>query len=171
MFLEGGPKFDKKSEVIYLMVQIRKFIDSSGTANRDLKFYANWAIHGKALNFPLNKKYVARIFSGISEEDWGSLPVEKKSRLNNFCLLKDFSLYLCKFMSDNRLPFEFMKRDNWDSFKRTYLEIVEECFVDFPEDDNFFRLILDKDGNGPPYFRLSHRGSRKVLKIKLKNKS
>ncbi len=126
-----GTGFTDESQVVYLMVETRKFIDhiSGGTTYPVLKFYADWCVHTKkdkitleikALSEKMYAHAVATIMSqGVVAAD--------SSPIKDFVYMEDLKIELKSFLQNNGLPTGLVDdKKNWVQLVSLLVKVLEE---------------------------------------------
>jgi len=168
-FLQNHQNFKEECEVVYLLAEIRKILDSSYKA---LGFYCNWVLHiqlteqsakyiSDKFNNNMGVEYLAELKKGMESHD-------------DFFKLEDLKSELKSFFTDEKhqLPQNMFEDEKWERFKRYFLKIIAECHIKLF--DNFkslrveikdrqfiYRFVLNK------YFKNDNGEAKNVIKIKI----
>lgn len=129
-FLKELSIFSRKSEVVYLLAEIRKLIEDDDEY-KTLHFYCNWVLHGK-LTHKLTLKILSSKFDFI-ELNKDKREIQKSLRHaegGNFIKLNDFRSELHDFLRKKELPMKALEGDKWYKFAEIYLEIIKKCPIE-----------------------------------------
>jgi len=124
-FLQEHKSFKEESEIIYLLVQIRKILElERSKPYKTLYFYCNWVLHSK-LNRPSTTKFLADIFD--QSIDLNGTAHQNARNIKNvgkeFFTVKTFKNELGSFLRSIGLPQRF-------SNERLLLEIIKDCPIE-----------------------------------------
>lgn len=125
--VEIGVGITKESQVVYILVGVRKLIEQIGNRNEfaRLKFYCDWALHAKMSGQPAQD--ILQILDSIYKCMAKNEPVPENSkamRLIRFDILKeDLSVLLRKFNLE-----DFTENTNtWVVFVYLFARVVQDC--------------------------------------------
>lgn len=170
-FLINYKTFKEKCEVIYLMVEIRKFLEYGGKSYKTLRFYCNWVLHTE-----LSQEKTTKLLSDIFEPN---VDLKKSGHENahniksigrDFFMLEKFRKELREFFKDHNLPMDLLEK-NWWTFGKLLLEIIKDCPVHFVA-NKIRELKIEKynDMNYGYKFSLIDSKQKLIEKLKLKRK-
>jgi len=117
----------EKERVVYIMVEIRKFIDQSGDKHSkwpELNFWCNWVVHSKLSGaFAIDtldkmEKYVI---------DYPNKKFHHSSFNEQFISLERLRAKLFKFLQYEDLPLEVLDIPQWNLFSKYLLETLGDC--------------------------------------------
>lgn len=123
---------DTEPKALYLLAEIRKYIDEYGKAEKDkfhnLYFYCNWVLHIKMDRTPA-KKILNRfdsIFSSTNNmKKMSNIFIKQESDFYSFV---DLRKELLDFLKIYDLPTELIKNSNkWFKFKNLLVKILMDC--------------------------------------------
>ena len=151
---------ESERQVVYILVEIRKFIDQSGDEAdfSTLDFHCNWAAHHKMDRSPA-KRLLTKVDSLFSKLFEKGLDEEANKELPELISLTSFRNQLHLFLKKNDLPTEIRTNDEaWTKFLRHYLGVIEDCPLVCEGEVNTGRyldkLVLKRLGGEPGTFRM-----------------
>lgn len=117
----------EKEMVVYIMVEIRKFIERSNSASKEwkeLKYWCDWVVH----------TYLDRIFAKETLKEMEKYIISNPdskfhhSYFNEqFISLEKLRQNLHKFLEQNNLPSEIVNIPPWDTFSKCLVETLQDC--------------------------------------------
>ncbi len=129
--------FTEESQVLYLMVGIRKIIqfDSSKVANfKFLKFYCDWLLHiEKDQNQAEIKNIIEPLYNGAKE--WIELSQDHvlNNAIERFLYFEDLKNGLVRFFNDEKLPNGVCYgTDCWENYVELMCGILSEHAINNP---------------------------------------
>lgn len=136
--LSARPDLDEESEVVYLMVEIRKIIDKSKTSAKYplLKFYADWTVHSE-------KDKITPEVEKISEDMYAFAVSEinaphpgmsgNQSDVLEFAYMSALGKEMVTFFTDFSIVSELPKnKDKWTTFASVLVKVLEEQPINNP---------------------------------------
>jgi hypothetical protein len=159
-------KIDTEPKVIYLFVEIRKFLDScnSKTKNKypNLYFFCDWVLHIQMDRSPTQEilKRFEKIVNGQKNiKDISKVFINREVDFYMFYDLKEELIY---FLQENNLPYKKIKDNvDWPIFRKLLVEILKECplvseqgkvgsfaFEEGPDQQTRFRVKIKGKGGG-----------------------
>ena len=167
IFLQARPVFKEEYEVVYLMVEIRKILESREISTyQALRFYCNWAVH---IRLTRSEFILNTLKKGINCKESGK-EIAQKMKLNNPSLFKLSTLKseLDSFLSYYNLPKKCLSKDNWVKWMRLFLETIKEVSV-ISKSGVISRMdLIEKEGNYFYKFKIINNRDRPVIKLKFK---
>lgn len=140
-FLNERPSIKEESEVVYLLVELRKLLDREREDGKldtfDLvRFHADWVVHTRKDRITPSME---KIMTQIDE----SIDIYPKNGDINFLLLPAFRKELQQLLSEYALPNEFCKSENsWMDFMLALAQILADQPIINPTDNiEEFRFI------------------------------
>lgn len=120
-----------EAEVVYLMVQVRKLIESERLTDfENLKFHSDWVVHsklsGRKAQEVLKQFDEANVLlrDGIELED---LPSLLRNEIDQLSKLDIFREELDRFLDGHSLPLINSHEEGWTKFLLLYASIIEDC--------------------------------------------
>lgn len=127
---ELGHPFRSERQVVYLLVQVRKLLDSISTANKycSLRLYCDWAVHTK-LDRSLASSIVEKVDELYPKMVRGTrLSDHEHDELFGIFALDSFREDFKNFLLDKSLPNSICKSDKrWAIFLSHYLRVIQDC--------------------------------------------
>jgi len=160
---------DNEPKAIYLLAEIRKYIDSYGQEEKvnypNIYFYCNWVLHIELSRTPA-KEILNRfesIFSSINNlKEMAHIFIKQES---NFYLFVDLKEELRIFLEANNLPTELLEdHSKWSIFKKLLVEILMDCPLVNDEERRVSKFFYEKGNDKKIQFRVKIKklGSFKV---------
>lgn len=158
---ELGNDIDTESKALYLLAEIRKYIDRCGQKEKskypNLYFYCNWVLHIKMERTPA-KKILNRfesIFSNTNNlKEISNIFKKQESDFYSFVNLKK---KLLNFLKVNDLPTKLLKNSNkWFKFKRLLVGILMDC------------PLVNKEGKVSEFSYERGSGEQTQFRVKIK---
>ena len=121
---------ERESQVVYILVEVRKLLDSEGVRDRyiTLKFFCDWALHTK-----LRKRNAGLLLQPFDDaygrrgED-GMLPPEDQQFLARTVSLIEFSQQLVEVLESHGITLNTLRGPaRWFRFLELYLAIIADC--------------------------------------------
>ena len=174
--LELSNDIDTELKVLYLLAEIRKYIDRCGQEEKNkypnLYFYCNWVLHIKMDRTPakiiLNR--FESIFSSTNNmKEMSNIFIKQESDFYSFVDLKK---ELLDFLKVNDLPTELLKNSNrWFKFKKLLVEILMDCPL-VNEGGKVSKFSYEREEDGQIRFRVDINEIKRLgsFKITLKEK-
>jgi hypothetical protein len=119
-----------ESQVVYVLAEIRKFLEQKGLINDPqyeyLVFHCDWALHSK-----LDRRMAQKILTAIDRANvkiragmkLQELPENIKVEFQNIANLNFFETQLERFLKENRLP---TLQDDWSRFVHLYYSVIQD---------------------------------------------
>lgn len=177
-FLEKRSEFTQKSEVVYLLAEIRKILEilkNKGKKDEEkyktLRLHCNWALHSK-LSYESSIKILSSKFDRYIDLNKSKREIQEAMRRggSDFIKLNDFRSELHSFFKSHNLPTETLEGNKWYKFVKLYFEIIVKCPISH-DISKINSLHLIKDNNGYYFeFYLNNKIRIPKIKLKLKNK-
>jgi len=140
-FLSKRPQIREKSEVVYLMVELRKLLDREREHNGSdlytlVRFYADWTLHTK-------KNRITPAIKKIMLDINNSIDTYPKDGNIDFLLLPKFRRKLTQLLQKYDLPNEFCKNDDgWIDFMVALTQVLaDQPIVNPTENIAEFRYV------------------------------
>jgi len=117
----------EKEMVVYLMVEIRKFIERTEEESQrwhSLKYWCDWVVHTQ-----LDKKFARETLNRM-EKYIIENPDNKfhRSAFNiEFVSLENLRWELDEFLTSNELPNQIINVPPWDDFGKYLVEVLRDC--------------------------------------------
>jgi hypothetical protein len=147
-FLNKKTPLMEESDVVYLLVEIRKILDRDNNRNYPLlRFYADWSVHTE-------KDRITREIHDIMVEIYADVyelitqyppPVSKRSKVIGFMYMEDLQAEMEKFLQEYSLPDSLAtNKDYWIQFVNLLVQILSDQPINRPCDEieNFSFLPL-----------------------------
>jgi len=118
---------DEESQVVYVMVQIRKLLERVGTnLNYSLlRFYCNWVLHPKINKLSVVRDTLNKIAEEHEKGDYGESGLD----FINFNSLKK---QMEAFFEEKNLPMDLLEeKEKWRKFKKLLVNIIKDCPLEF----------------------------------------
>lgn len=174
--LELSNGIDTEPKTLYLLAEIRKYIDRCSIKERNkypnLYFYCNWVLHIKMDRTPAKRilDKFGSLFSNIKNlEDMSKIFKEQEKDFYSFVYLKDELLH---FLKAKNLPTELIKNNrNWYKFKKLLVEILIDCPLT-NECGRVSEFYYERDSKGQIQFRIGVNDIRRLgsFRVILKEK-
>jgi hypothetical protein len=125
---------ERESQVVYLLVEIRKLLDSEGIKDKyvTLKFFCDWAVHIK-----LRKRNAGLLLKPFDEAYGrrgpdGMMLDEDQAALQNRVSLIEFSHELVEVLDTHGItPNTLRGPAAWFRFIELYLSIIKDCSLEY----------------------------------------
>jgi len=163
----------KESEVVYLMVEIRKILDLAYDKKADfvlLRFYCDWTVHtAKDQHLENIKPVIDKMYKNIKLQIEGHLG-STKSPVTDFIYLEELKKEMIEFLSKESLPNDWCQtKELWVEFTKLLLNVLIDQPINNPTDDvssftfleaapncirgriNFTHILSDDDGTYDHY--------------------
>lgn len=117
----------EKERIVYLMVEIRKFIDRTEKTSekwKALKYWCDWMVHTE-IEYTFAKETLQKMENWIINN-----PKEKFSYSyfnNQFYSLETLRWELNKFLEENNLPTEITNIPPWEHVSKYIVENLRDC--------------------------------------------
>ncbi|MGD0698056.1 MAG: hypothetical protein ABSA41_18055 [Terriglobia bacterium] len=121
-----------EADVVYVLVEIRKFLEREGKAKEDefstLKFFCDWVLHVE-LEGTGARKVLASLDPEIGVSGPVNLPeVKPSSALYRLLSLESLLEEIMRFCTENKLPTDWaFKPTMWRECMRLYGQVVMDC--------------------------------------------
>lgn len=167
-FLNRHPLLTEESEVVFIMVQIRKILDCGKNPYRTLRFYSNWVLHKELSKEATVKLLIDTLGSGIdSKKDGRENARNLIASSSGFFMFNTFKNELKDFINEYSLPVNVLSNANWRNFRKLLLEIVKDCPVYFvPTEISSLRVTKD-DARTFAYRFVLINGRKPVIKVRI----
>jgi hypothetical protein len=168
--LEAHRKPKEECHVLYLLAEIRKYLDQVPDAKYSiLRFYGNWCVHrviDKTGSFI--KQITPDIDKGIQ------LYVSKGQITKGGNLARFLSLELLKdalndFLLAKDLPVEITNADNWGDFRARLFGILSEQRFEEPNGGRF-EIGYDTQGSGDGFIEYKDKSGKPLGKMSFSQK-
>jgi hypothetical protein len=169
---ELGRLLLRESQVLYIMAEIRKFIEREKDEGRAeyalLEFFCNWALHIR-VDRPHNAANIRLFLQAFDFKDGMSLEEYLASKFfQDIMHLKVLKQQLQRFLRDRGLQSGLVDDHNWwSSFIYLYASIVSEVSMEYTKGD-----LLPDEVQELKLFRMEQKSTpQKMVRwhIKLKN--
>lgn len=145
-FIEKRSSIKEESEVVYLLVELRKLLDRAKAKNDKsyslVRFHADWIVHISKDNItPVMKKIMMEVDNLLN-------PLPKNGNID-FLLMPEFRTELTNLLDEFGISNNFCKNDNsWLSFVVALTQVLsDQPMVNPTENIAEFRYIdLKKEG-------------------------
>lgn len=170
-FITDTPTFTKKSEVTYLLVEIRKFIEASATQNYPvLKFYCDWTVHTRKDRITPSMKQVIEAIYAEAVKDiktgWGL----GGPNIKKFTYMDSLRDEMREFFKTYKITQKLTENDkNWVIFVKNLVKILEEQpiitptsavaeieFLPAAEGCAIWKMSFNNAINGYTYYRMGN---------------
>src|SRR3989344_733817 len=127
-FITETPVFTKKSEVVYLLAEVRKFVEASVTQNCPvLKFYCDWALHQRKDRVSASMKAVIEAVYTDAVKDiktgWGL----GGPNIKKFTYMDSLRDEMRAFFKGYKIKQNLTEKDeNWNNFIKMLVKVLED---------------------------------------------
>ncbi len=159
---------DTEPKALYLLAEIRKYIDSSADGERDeysnLYFYCNWVLHASMDHTPAKnilKRFESSFLDIDKLQEMSKLFIRQERDFYSFVSLKK---ELQIFFNLNGLPIDLIESGGkWFKFKKLLVEILMDCPLE-NEEGRASKFSYERGLDGQIRFRvqIKNLGSFKV---------
>lgn len=124
--------FKQEMEVVYFLVELRKFMDHNNLGRNDgykiIRFYCDWAVHiDKRHRLDYIQDILARLYASCKETIESNFRKNHLYELDNFLRLTDLRKSFRTFFTEHELDPYMLDNDAcWYSFIRLLLAILQD---------------------------------------------
>jgi hypothetical protein len=134
--------FSKESEVVYLMVEVRKLIERNKNKSDypRLWFYCSWVVH-----VCVDRKD-ARLFLKDVEADIKKYEEERNpSQFLQHTFFIELEKDLKKYLEENKISCEYFFKNKWQKSRKLLIKVLSECpaLIKDPKDKEIESLVFD----------------------------
>ncbi len=174
--LELSNGIDTEPKALYLLAEIRKYIDRYCQAEKNkyhnLYFYCNWVLHIKMDRTPA--KIILNRFESIlsSSKNLKEMSNIFKKQERDFYSFVDLKKELLDFLKVYNLPIKLLENSNrWFKFKKLLVEILMDCPL-VNEEGKVSKFSYEREEDGQIRFRVDINEIKRLgsFKITLKEK-
>jgi hypothetical protein len=130
--------FTEESQVVYLLVEIRKILDRDNNHKYPLlRFYCDWSVHTEKDRITKEMRGImAEIYADVANQIiQHPLPVTKKTKVISFMYMEDLQVELQQFLKEYSLPDSLTSnKDNWLAFVKLLVKVLADQPINEPCD-------------------------------------
>lgn len=136
-FLHRTEKFTEESQVVWVLVELRKLLDHYGSGARMVRFYADWSVH-------ISKDRIGKEFKSVCEAIYKNAADKINAphplavddiEIVQFAHGNVLAAELEQFLKEKGLPDHLVTRDEtWNSFVNLLVKVLENQPVIAPCD-------------------------------------
>lgn len=117
-----------KQDIVFLLVEFRKIMESRQIDFQVLNFYCGWALHYEKDYIPSSMKEITEcIYKSIVKEMNNPMKLELRQSVRKFIYFERLRRDLISFCSKLELPTEFVQTKSiWTNFIGVLVKILEE---------------------------------------------